>query len=61
MKTLDYIYEGLEQNTHLVRNTQKNSPIYRLALFSRHPLGKRFWKQAEKYASDQTTFEFGEV
>lgn len=61
MKTLGYIYEGLEQNTHLVRNTQKNSPIYRLALFSRHPLGKRFWKQAEKYASDQTTFEFGEV
>lgn len=61
MKTLGYIYDGLEQNTYLVRNTQKNSPIYRLALFSRHPLGKKFWKQAEKYASEQTAFAFDEA
>lgn len=60
MKALGYIYDGLAANTHLVRNTQKNSPIYRLAMFGRHPLVKTFWKQVEKYASDQTAFDFGE-
>lgn len=61
MQSLGYIYDGLGVNTHLVRNTQKNSPIYRLAMFGRHPLVKKFWQQAEKYVSDQTAFDFGEA
>ena len=50
---------GYKQNenheTVLVRNQQKNAPLYRLAFFSKHDLGKTFWKEAKKYSNPQTT------
>lgn len=52
MKRLDYLYEEIE-NPLLVRLTEKNVPLYRLALFSRHPLGAKFWKEARKSADPQ--------
>ena len=45
--------------TKLVRSTQKNLPLYRLALFTRHERGKGHWEQALKYGSDQLGLGFG--
>jgi three-Cys-motif partner protein len=45
------------QQTHdsvLVRNYQKNAPLYRLAFYSRHDIGKKFWKETKKYNNPQT-------
>jgi hypothetical protein len=44
----------------LVRNYMKNAPLYRLALYSRHELGAKFFKQAKKYSDPQTDL-FSEV
>lgn len=61
---LDEFSEHMEQlnykpqQTHetvLVRNFQKNAPLYRLAFFSRHDLGKKFWKETKKYNNPQTS------
>jgi len=52
MEARRYIRAPIEE-TKLVRSTEKNLPLYRLALFSRHELGKKFWEQAKKYAKEQ--------
>ena len=39
----------------LVRNYQRSAPLYRLAFYSRHPLGKKFWSETKKYTNKQTT------
>jgi three-Cys-motif partner protein len=39
-----------------VRSDDKNLPLYRLALFSRHRLAYELWDQVLKYSSDQTEF-----
>lgn len=52
MKEIGYLYSGLE-DTKLVRSTDKNLPLYRLAFFSRNKLGQKFWREAMKYSSDQ--------
>ncbi len=52
MTELGYRYEGIAR-TELIRSYKKNLPLYRLAFFSRHPLGERFWRQASKYANAQ--------
>lgn len=52
MAAMDYLYSGLS-DTKLVRSTDKNLPLYRLAFFSRHRLGQKFWRDAMKYSSDQ--------
>ena len=52
MEARRYIRAPIEE-TKLVRSTEKNLPLYRLALFSRHELGKRFWEQAKKYGKEQ--------
>lgn len=57
MKGLDYLYEEIE-SPQLVRLTGKRTPLYRLALFSRHPLGAKFWREVRKYAPDQRTLPF---
>jgi three-Cys-motif partner protein len=54
MAALGYRYDGLAV-THQMRNTKKRSPIYRLAVFSRHSLGSKFWEECRKYTSDQTS------
>jgi three-Cys-motif partner protein len=57
MQTLGYIYPGADR-TQLIRNYEKNAPLYRLALFSRSELANKFWKEVKKYCSDQTAFGF---
>ena len=42
---------------HPVRSDLKNLPLYYLASFSKHPLGKKFWKEVQKYSSDQYGFD----
>ena len=44
--------------TKLVRSTEKNLPLYRLALFSRHQRGKSFWEQAKSYGDNQLGFKY---
>lgn len=36
-----------------VRSYEKNLPLYRLALFSRHERAYKFWDQVAKYSTDQ--------
>jgi hypothetical protein len=52
MATMNYLYSGLS-DMKLVRSTDKNLPLYRLAFFSRNKLGQKFWRDAMKYSSDQ--------
>jgi three-Cys-motif partner protein len=39
-----------------VRSYEKNLPLYRLALFSRHERAYKFWDQVAKYSTDQRGF-----
>jgi three-Cys-motif partner protein len=39
-----------------VRSSEKNLPLYRLALFSRHERAYQYWQEVLKYSTDQTTF-----
>jgi three-Cys-motif partner protein len=57
MEARDYIRAPIEE-TKLVRSTEKNLPLYRLAFFSRHELAKNFWEQARKYSDDQLGFTY---
>ncbi len=57
MEARQYIRAPIEE-TKLVRSTEKNLPLYRLALFSRHRLAKDFWEQARKYSDDQLGFNY---
>lgn len=52
MHTLGYIHPGIK-GMPLVRSTDKNLPLYRLALFSRNKLGTTFWTEAQKYSDPQ--------
>jgi len=52
MKAMNYKYNGLG-DMFLVRNKEKNAPLYHLALFSRSDLANKFWKEARKYSKDQ--------
>lgn len=52
MTALGYRYQGIH-STHLVRSTEKKLRLYRLALFSRHSLGEKFWREVRKYATPQ--------
>jgi hypothetical protein len=54
MTAMNYLYSGINE-TKLVRSTDKNLPLYRLAFFSRNKLGQKFWQAAMKYSSDQLT------
>lgn len=50
MEKLDFHFGG---ETHPVKLPGKNVRLYRLALFSRHGLGEKFWQQSKKYAIAQ--------
>ncbi len=41
-----------------VRSDERNLPLYRLALFSRHPLAQEFWDEVLCYSSDQGSLPF---
>jgi len=57
MQKLGYIDPGLREAI-LIRSNDKNLPLYRLALYSKHKLGSKFWKETKKYSDPQTGFEF---
>jgi three-Cys-motif partner protein len=52
MQELGYKPQQRDESV-LVRNYQKNAPLYRLAFYSRHDLGKKFWKETKKYNDPQ--------
>ncbi len=51
MKALGYRYEGLP-STKTILN-EKKVPLYRLAFFSKHRLGTKFWDECKKYTNPQ--------
>jgi three-Cys-motif partner protein len=51
MAGLGYTYPGLPSTKVIVNN--KNVPLYRLAFFSKHPLGAKFWEECRKYTDPQ--------
>ncbi len=57
MHGLGYIDPGLKEAI-MIRSDDKNLPLYRLALYSKHKLGSRFWKETKKYSNPQAGFEF---
>jgi three-Cys-motif partner protein len=57
METLGYLRQPWDRMKE-VRSDEKNLPLYRLALFSRHPLAYQYWDEVLKYSSDQRNFEF---
>ena len=57
MGTLGYIDPGL-QNVATIRSQEKNLLLYRLALYSRHKLGAKFWKETQKYTNPQVGWDF---
>ena len=57
MEQLGYREHAAEQ-TQLIRSTEKNLPLYRLAFFSRHKLGQQFWKEVKKYENPQLEWNF---
>jgi len=57
MEGLKYIYSGIS-DTKLIRSDERKLPLYRLAFFSRHPVGKDFWGEAKKYSDPQLGFPF---
>jgi three-Cys-motif partner protein len=57
MHELGYIDPGLKEAL-LIRSDEKNLPLYRLALYSKHRLGAKFWKETKKYSDPQTGFGF---
>lgn len=57
MRNIGYIDPGIESAAP-VRSDDKNLLLYRLALYSKHPLANKFWKEAKKYTNPQTGFDF---
>ena len=48
MATLGYHYRGLADTEEI--DNGRNAPLYRLAFFSKHPLGDDFWKKCRRSA-----------
>jgi hypothetical protein len=57
MEKLEYLPQSWDRMKG-VRSDEKNLPLYRRALFSRHPLAYQYWDEVLKYSSDQQNFEF---
>ena len=56
MQRLGYIDPGLKE-ARMIR-TDENLRLCRLALYSKHKLGPKFWKETKKYSNPQTGFGF---
>ncbi len=55
MGELGYLQPG---HMPMIHSSEKNLRLYHLALFSRHPLGGKFWKEAQKYTDpNRSLFE----
>jgi three-Cys-motif partner protein len=57
MQRLGYL-EVATTETKLIRSKDKNLPLYRLALYSKHPVAKKLWKETKKYTDSQLNIEF---
>ncbi len=57
MEKLEYLPVSWDRMRQ-VRSDERNLPLYRLALFSRHQRAYQFWDEVLHYSSDQRTFEF---
>ena len=57
MEKLGYLRQPWDRMKQ-VRSDEKNLPLYRLALFSRHERAYQYWDEVLKYSSDQRDFEF---
>ena len=57
MQRLGYLDPGIRESK-LIRSDDKNLPLYRLSLYSKHPLGKKFWNETKKYSDPQIDLEF---
>ncbi len=57
MRGLRYLYEGPEDSMR-VTIEENNVLLYHLMLFSRKPLGQRFWSDTKKNISPQMGFDF---
>ena len=57
MQTLDYIDPGIKEAI-MIRSDDRNLRLYRLALYSKHKLGPKFWKETKKYSDPQRGFGF---
>jgi three-Cys-motif partner protein len=53
MKALGFL---VEQGASKIVKNEQGAKLYHLEVFSRHPRGEQFWRQALKYASPQRTF-----
>jgi three-Cys-motif partner protein len=52
MSQIGYLLTPVEE-MQPVRSRLKNLPLYYLAFFSKHSLGKEFWSEVRKYATEQ--------
>jgi hypothetical protein len=52
MAKIDYKYTTADASVE-IRSTEKNLPLYRLAFFSKHQLGHKFWDDVKKYSKPQ--------
>jgi three-Cys-motif partner protein len=57
MNGLSYIDRGLESAAP-IRSDDRNLLLYRLALYSRHALGNKFWQETRKYTDPQIGFSY---
>ena len=57
MEGIGYIDPGIESAAP-VRSDDRNLLLYRLALYSKHPLANKFWKETKKYTNPQMGFDF---
>jgi three-Cys-motif partner protein len=57
MQSLDYLKTPLDRMKQ-VRSTERNLPLYHLALFSRNETAFKFWDDVLKYSTDQTAFPY---
>ena len=53
MATLGYVVAPMSEMYEM--KTEKGLSIYYLAFFSKHLLGRKFWKEALKYSDEQTS------
>lgn len=56
MASLGYRPEAINTMVE-VRSEDKNLPLYYLSFFSKHELGYKFWKQVQKYSTDQLSLD----
>jgi three-Cys-motif partner protein len=52
MADIGYKYSTAEGSVE-IRWEERNLPLYRLAFFSKHPLGHKFWGEVKKYSDPQ--------